>query len=642
MGANFTPTLDGYSGQGAFRFWCQKVLPLVYDDSLSYMELLNKVVVYLNNTISDVANVETNVGRLATAFEELQDYVNDYFDNLDVVSIVEEKLDEMASDGTLSALIQPLFDEFRGEIDSDIAVLQARMDSFASLPDGSTSGDAELTDIRVSSSGYTYPSAGDSVRAQFRINSNSAYSATNVNYVPEYSLITGKCISSSDLSILSISTYEMTTPILVRPKELITCFATGSNGIAIMALCDPDGTPTSVINVGSSDVAERIASYLNNTTTNQYVICSGGISQGIVIKTYCEQNDPEASLDKRQIQSLYYRNDGTVQPVAILNTWKAGTYVCTTPIALKAGETIHMMADVSSSIPAIIKCDINGGNRVNVVTGAGTRLYDYRANEDCYVMCQYYANNTYTFISKSENWNDNGNNNDSRHPVITFIFDDGVTEDSDIVDIFEAKNLKCGFALVSTIATSASEASKINNYLNWQKIGYSILSHSTDGTGMNDPSVSTSAIRDKLLLSKQRLNAAGFDIKGWVTPSSQMAESFRPLLNSLYDYAYTIYYGSYSSSNPCYNTFNEGSYNMWRLDLMNTYDNIVAGIDACISNKGFLTIYCHAAQMQPSHFTLLADVLDYINGKIASYDVKCLAPNDAYDYYFNVRKEDLV
>ena len=32
-----------------FRFWCQHVLPQVYDDSLSYMELLNKVIVYINS-----------------------------------------------------------------------------------------------------------------------------------------------------------------------------------------------------------------------------------------------------------------------------------------------------------------------------------------------------------------------------------------------------------------------------------------------------------------------------------------------------------------------------------------------------------------------------------------------------------------
>lgn len=40
-----------------FRFWCQKVLPLVYDDSLSYYEILCKVVHYLNKVIEDVNSI---------------------------------------------------------------------------------------------------------------------------------------------------------------------------------------------------------------------------------------------------------------------------------------------------------------------------------------------------------------------------------------------------------------------------------------------------------------------------------------------------------------------------------------------------------------------------------------------------------
>ena len=35
-----------------FKMWCHKVLPLVYDDSISYFETLCKVVDYLNNVIS--------------------------------------------------------------------------------------------------------------------------------------------------------------------------------------------------------------------------------------------------------------------------------------------------------------------------------------------------------------------------------------------------------------------------------------------------------------------------------------------------------------------------------------------------------------------------------------------------------------
>ena len=105
---NYIPEFQGYSGQGAFRYWCQKVLPLVYDDSLSYYELLNKIVVYLNNTIEDVAKAEGNIDSLLTAYTQLQNYVNNYFDSLDVQEEINHKLDEMAKPGGgLSALIDP-------------------------------------------------------------------------------------------------------------------------------------------------------------------------------------------------------------------------------------------------------------------------------------------------------------------------------------------------------------------------------------------------------------------------------------------------------------------------------------------------------------------------------------------------------
>lgn len=106
--ADFTPALEGYSGQGKFRFWCQMALPLTYDDSLSYYELLCKVVNYLNHTIEDVANAETNVSRLAEAYTQLQNYVNNYFDDLDIEAELRNVLDAMAEDGTLDDLLDPL------------------------------------------------------------------------------------------------------------------------------------------------------------------------------------------------------------------------------------------------------------------------------------------------------------------------------------------------------------------------------------------------------------------------------------------------------------------------------------------------------------------------------------------------------
>ena len=110
MSANFTPNMEGYNNPGTFRFWCQRVLPLVYDDSLSYYELLCKVVNYINNLIQDNQATIENMDALLTAYNQLQDYVNNYFANLDLTGEVSNKIDEMVDNGELLAIIQPTLD----------------------------------------------------------------------------------------------------------------------------------------------------------------------------------------------------------------------------------------------------------------------------------------------------------------------------------------------------------------------------------------------------------------------------------------------------------------------------------------------------------------------------------------------------
>lgn len=61
-----------------FKFWCQKVLPLVYDESLSYYEVLCKVVDYLNKVISDVNGVIADAEELAKELATVQDWIKNY------------------------------------------------------------------------------------------------------------------------------------------------------------------------------------------------------------------------------------------------------------------------------------------------------------------------------------------------------------------------------------------------------------------------------------------------------------------------------------------------------------------------------------------------------------------------------------
>lgn len=60
------------TGIKGFGFWCQKVLPLVYDDSLSYYEVLCKLKAKLNEVIDQMNQVSDQVNKNTTAIQEIR------------------------------------------------------------------------------------------------------------------------------------------------------------------------------------------------------------------------------------------------------------------------------------------------------------------------------------------------------------------------------------------------------------------------------------------------------------------------------------------------------------------------------------------------------------------------------------------
>lgn len=91
---------------GLFTNYIFKAIPLAFDESMSYYETLCGLLHYLKNTIIPTVNNNADaVSELQTLYEELRNYVDDYFTNLDVQEEINNKLDQMVTDGTLPEII---------------------------------------------------------------------------------------------------------------------------------------------------------------------------------------------------------------------------------------------------------------------------------------------------------------------------------------------------------------------------------------------------------------------------------------------------------------------------------------------------------------------------------------------------------
>ncbi|MBR5795069.1 MAG: hypothetical protein IKY26_02865, partial [Erysipelotrichaceae bacterium] len=89
-----------------FVVFCQKTIPLAFDESMSYMEALYALKDYLEKQVIPAVNSNAQaVEDLTNLVNQLRDYVEHYFDNLDVQEEINNKLDDMVESGEFEEIL---------------------------------------------------------------------------------------------------------------------------------------------------------------------------------------------------------------------------------------------------------------------------------------------------------------------------------------------------------------------------------------------------------------------------------------------------------------------------------------------------------------------------------------------------------
>lgn len=300
-----------------FKRLCVTVgnLPTAYIESMSYYEALTYFMKFLENTVIPAINSDGEaITELQEKYIELKEYVDNYFENLDIQTEIDNKLDEMADNGTLAEIIEDYatIPELTTEIEnaqSDIADLQKGLlnDEIVIVGDSYLAGQS-LTNPATENFGYLLMQKLGMNSSNFHIWAEGGSSFTN----PGNQGHTWKTLVESKLS--TVTTTNITKVILAGGYNDITALSEATINTAMsecIAYCKTSFPNAKIYlylignNGANSSNGANARSLLKNRIYNVYSKC---YNYGAIF------------LDKGQLTiqnyNLYENNSTAVHPNA--------------------------------------------------------------------------------------------------------------------------------------------------------------------------------------------------------------------------------------------------------------------------------------------------------------------------------------
>lgn len=227
--ANFTPDAPNFKTLVTMSFQGLTNFPYIEEDfdALTNYGLLSKVVEYLNEVISNNNEQNDLMTGLYNAYVSLQNYVNTYFDNLDVQDEINNKLDAMAQDGSLTQLIKGYVDPYINEQNNRLDQMQNQINAVESgspLVASSTSGMTDTSRVYVNTSDgkwYYYNGTAWTIGGTYQATQIADNSVT-------YKMVKNDILKSQNMKNL-LSRYNINS-IIQTNKTHLSLFSSGVVG----------------------------------------------------------------------------------------------------------------------------------------------------------------------------------------------------------------------------------------------------------------------------------------------------------------------------------------------------------------------------------------------------------------------------